>query len=498
MAKLTLPALFRDGIVLQRQKPICVWGEAEGADDVLITLGEAYTCAQVRDGKWRAYLPPMQAGAGLTLTISAGDQTLIIRDAAVGEVWLAGGQSNMEFLLRDDAERTEACQYKDIDVRCFEVPKVAYAGQEQDRDYSQVGIWRKAGPEESEYFTAVGFYFARKLRENLRVPVGVINCTWGGTSASAWVDESCLTGELAFYLNRAAEARKKIDPATEKEEYKKIQQMIDALPPMNATVNDHPLVADETMKAFMGHMDLYNLCAYSPFRPCGLYHTMLKPIVPYTLRGVIWYQGESDEYFGGLFEPLTRALIRQWRALWQEDLPFLMVQLASFEYMMEPLDFVPIRQMQQRIAEDTPHVHLVCAMDAGLRYDIHPKHKRPIGERLALQALHYVYGMPILSDSPVFKAIQKEDARLVLSFRFGEGLHVKGKEPRTVDLEVDGRAEENLEVSVENDCLMIASPALRGARTAAVRFAWHPFCEDNVYNRNDLPVLPFECIWEEA
>lgn len=498
MTKLTLPALFRDGMVFQRQKPICVWGQAEAADCVTVALGEASAIAQVLDGQWRTYLPPMQAGTGFTLTIAAGDQTLAIFDVAVGEVWLAGGQSNMEFLLRDDAEHTEACAYADADVRCYEVPKVAYDGQENDRDYSQVGIWRKAGPGDSEYFTAVGFYFARKLREALPVPVGIINCTWGGTSGSAWVDESCLTGELAFYLNRAAEARKKIDAATEKDEYKKIQQMIDALPPMNAAVNDHPLVADDAMKAAMEHMNLYNLCAYSPFRPCGLYRTMLLPIVPYTVRGIIWYQGESDEYFGGLFEPLTRALIRKWRALWQEDLPFLMVQLASFEYMMEPLNFVPIRQMQQRIAEDTPHVRLVCAMDAGLRYDIHPKNKRPIGERLALQALHYVYDLPLLSDSPAFQTVRKTEDQLVLSFRYGEGLHVKGEQPQTIDLIVDGQAVENPKVIVKNDCLVVASPMLCEARSATVRFAWHPFCEDNVYNRADLPVLPFECVWEQA
>lgn len=495
MAELTLPILFRNGMVLQRQKPICVWGKAEGADDVSVALGTASVIAQVQEGNWQTYLPPMQAQTGLTMTISTGNQMISLCDVAVGEVWLAGGQSNMEFLLRDDAERDQACAFDDADVRCFEIPKVAYAGQEKDRDYSQAGIWRKAGPAESEYFTAVGFYFARMLREKLTVPVGIINCTWGGTSASAWVDESCLTGELAFYLDRAAESRKKIDPLTEKEEYKKIQQMIDSMPPMNAIVNEHPLVADEKMKAAMAHMDLYNLCAYSPFRPCGLYKTMLLPLVPFTLRGVIWYQGESDEYFGALFEPLTRALIRKWRSLWQEDLPFLMVQLASFEYMMEPLNFVPIRQMQQRIAEDTPHVRLVCAMDAGLRYDIHPKYKRPVGERLALQALHHVYGLPMLSDSPTFKAIEKKEDRLIISFRYGERLYIKGEEAQTIDLTVDGQSAVTFDVCVEDDFLIITSPALRKAHTAMVRFAWHPFCVDNVYNGAELPMLPFECVW---
>ena len=497
MGYLSLPAIFRDGMVLQRHKAICVWGCAEKAARVSVTLGDASAAADVHDGRWQAFLPPRPAGTGLILTVCAGDEIRIIRDVAVGEVWIAGGQSNMEFLLRDDADREAACRLTDADIRCYEVPKIAYEGQENDRDYSQVGLWRKAGPGDSEYFTAVGFWFAARLKETLEVPVGIINCTWGGTSASAWVDENDLTGELAFFLDRAKEARKKIDPATEKEEYKKIQQMIDAMPPMNAVVNEKPLVADEGMMAAMEHMTKYNLCAYSPFRPAGLFHTMLKTIVPYTMRGVIWYQGESDEYFGGLFEPLTRALIRKWRALWGEEFPFLMVQLASFEYMMEPLDFVPIRQMQARIAQTMPHVCLVCAMDAGLRYDIHPKNKKPVGERLALQALHRVYGLPILSDSPSFREIRKQGCELVISFLAGEGLHVRGAEPQTVDLEVNRQSTSDFIAAVRDDCLVISSPELENARCAAVRFAWRPWCEDNVCNRAGLPVFPFEATWQQ-
>ena len=497
MGMLKLPGIFRDGMILQRQKAVCVWGCCDQADRVSVTLGNASAAADVRGGQWQAYLPPMEAAAGLVLTVSAGEETLTFSDVAVGEVWLAGGQSNMEFLLRDDADRETACRLTDADIRCYEVPKVAYEGQENDRDYSQVGIWRKAGPGDSEYFTAVGFYFAVMLKEKLEVPVGIVNCTWGGTSASAWVGEDDLTGELAFFLDRAKEAREKIDPATEKEEYKKIQQMIDSLPPMNAVVNEKPLVADESMMAAMEHMNLYNLCAYSPFRPAGLYHTMLETVVPFTVSGVIWYQGESDEYFGGLFEPLTRALIRKWRSLWQEDLPFLMVQLAPFEYMMEPLNFVPIRRMQKNIAEDTPHVYLVCAMDAGLRYDVHPKNKKPIGERLALQALRRVYGLPVPSDSPSVKSVRKEGGALILSFRHGDGLHVSGEEPRTVDLSVNDEETADFRAFVRDDCLVISSPALDTARSAAVRFAWRPWCEDNLYNQAELPAFPFEITWQQ-
>ena len=175
MGCLTLPAIFRDGMVLQRYKAVCVWGCAEKADRVSVTLGNVSAAADVQDGKWQAFLPPQPAGTGLTLTVSAGDEMIAISDVAVGEVWIAGGQSNMEFLLRDDADREAACRLTDADIRCYEVPKIAYEGQENDRDYSQVGIWRKAGPGDSEYFTAVGFWFAARLKEALNIPVGIIN-----------------------------------------------------------------------------------------------------------------------------------------------------------------------------------------------------------------------------------------------------------------------------------------------------------------------------------
>ena len=498
MNQLTLPGLFRDGMVLQRQKPVCIWGQCETAGPVAVSLNGATALAQVRDGRWQTYLPPMQAATGLTLRVQAGESSICIRDVAIGEVWLAGGQSNMEFLLRDDAERTDACLITDADIRCYEVPKVAYEGQEKDRDYSQVGLWRKAGPGDSEYFTAVGFYFAVRLKESLDVPVGIINCTWGGTSASAWVDEEDLSGELEFFLKRAREARARLDPTTELEEYRKIQQMIDAMPPMNAKVNEQPLVADAGMQAAMEHMDRYNLCAYSPFRPAGLYHTMLRRIVPCTVRGILWYQGESDEYYGGLFEPLTRALIRKWRALWGEELPFLMVQLPPFEQMMEPLDFVPIRRMQARIAADTPHVHLVCAMDAGLRYDVHPKHKKPIGQRLALQALHHVYGLPVESESPAARSIRREKDTLIIDFADGEGLHVQGSAPGTLDLTVDGADVTGFEAFLREECLIIRDAALANAHSATVRFASRPWCEDTLYNRAGLPAFPFELTWKES
>ena len=492
MTTLQLPRLFQDGMVLQRRMPVCVWGKAISGSLVTIRLADATAHAVATDGAFSAYLPPMEAASGLTLRVTADDETICISDVAVGEVWLAGGQSNMEFLLRDDAEAANEMQVDLQDVRCYEVPKIAYPGQENDRDYSKVGIWRKACGAEAKYFTAVGYYFAKKLRAELDVPVGIVNCTWGGTSASAYVTPDDLTGALQPYLGRAAEAQAKLNPETELDRYRKLQHSMDNMPFDNSMSNLAPIKPDPAIMASMAEMGELFLSRYSPFRPCGLYETMLKPTAPYTISGVIWYQGESDAAYADTYEALMQAMIARWRALWKAELPFLIVLLASFEEMMEPLDFVPIRAAQERLTRSCEKVWLACAMDAGMRYDIHPKHKRPIGERLAAQALSKVYGKAILADSPAPEGARREGDKLVLRFAHaGDGLTLRGQTPETLELIVDGVVRSAFSASVGGNELTVTSPEIADAKSVTVAFCQHPFCIDNIYNSAGLPMLPF-------
>ena len=492
MTTLQLPRLFQDGMVLQRRMPVCVWGKAISGSLVTIRLADATAHAVATDGAFSAYLPPMEAASGLTLRVTTDDETICISDVAIGEVWLAGGQSNMEFLLRDDAEAADEMQVDLQDVRCYEVPKIAYPGQENDRDYSKVGIWRKACGAEAKYFTAVGYYFAKKLQAELDVPVGIVNCTWGGTSANAYVSPDDLTGKLKPYLDRAAEAQAKLDPATELDRYRKLQYTMDNMPFDNSMSNLAPIKPDPAIMASMAEMGELFLSRYSPFRPCGLYETMLKPTAPYTISGVIWYQGESDAAYADTYEALMQAMISRWRALWKAELPFLIVQLASFEEMMEPLDFVPIRAAQERLTRSCEKVWLVCAMDAGMRYDIHPKHKRPIGERLAAQALSKVYGKAILADSPAPEGAKREGDKLVLRFAHtGDGLTLRGETPETLELIVDGVVRSAFSARVGGNELTITSPEIADAKSVTVAFCQHPFCIDNICNSAGLPMLPF-------
>lgn len=494
MGSLRLPLIFQRGMVLQRRRPICIWGwAADGAHITVHCAGES-ALAIAREGRWKAFLPPMEAGTGYSLRVTCDDCEIVIDDVAVGEVWLASGQSNMEFLLRDDAEAASATQIEHADIRCFEVPKIAYSGQENDRDYSAVGLWRKACGNEALYFTAVGFYFAEELYRSLNVPVGIINCTWGGISASVFMGEEYLTGRLGFFIDRAREAQSKIEPKTELERFKALQRTIDTLPIDNSKPNLAPFQPDPSMLDSLAEMNALQLSVYSPFRPSGLYETMLKRIVPYTLSGVLWYQGESDASFPDLYEELLQAMIVNWRDLWHEELPFLLVQLASFECMFEPLDFVPIRAIQERLTKTLDKVWLACAMDAGMRYDVHPKHKRPVGERLARQALSKVYGRPILADSPTVEGCLREGPKLSIRFAHsGDGLECRGDRPQTVDVFINGAPVNAPEISVRDNLMLISSPELDQDGPVTIEFCWRPYCEDTVYNSAGLPALPFVC-----
>ena len=491
MERIYLPLIFRDSMVLQRRKPVCIWGEAEDCASVQVTLGEDIAVAAVIAGKWRTYLPPREAETGLTLTVSGGNCSISVADVAVGEVWLAGGQSNMEYLLKHDADREEALLLENPDIRCFEVPKISFPGQEEHYRMSDAGVWRKESREGSPYFTAVGFYFANRLYETLQVPVGVINCTWGGTSASCWVSEDYLTGDLQFYLDKAREVQTSLDPAETLEKYIALQKQmlsgnIDMGKPNLAPLT--PLLDEAAHNRLM----TMNNWHCSAFRPCGLFTFMLKTIIPYTVSGVIWYQGESDEYFSEHYESAMRAVVHCWRDNWKEDLPFLMVQLASFEVMAEYLDFVPIRRAQAELAKTEPGVYLVTAMDTGMRYDIHPKRKKPVGVRLAMQALDKIYHRHLLADSPTLLCAQWEQESVVLRLKHcGNGLYVKGERAETFDISADGEPVSDAAVDVRPHEVVLTAKAFLTARTINIAFCQRAYCELTIYNSADLPVLPF-------
>ena len=323
--------------------------------------------------------------------------------------------------------------------------------------------------------------------------MGIVGCNWGGTRASCWMDECDLRGNAGEVWLTEHEQRLAV---MDQEDYK-AWYLSDP-----ANIQNHPIPGDcpellypgltreEQLKRMEAPKPRYDgvIGPLHPWRPCGLYHQMLEKIAPYTAKGVIWYQGESDCGHPDIYDVVLSSMIRAWRRLWGEALPFLMVQLAPFEAWLgeSGASFPTLRACQQRVAEQMSQVWLCSSGDAGMRWDIHPKRKRPIGERLALLARGHVYGEDILCDAPMLKSARREGNRAFLSFDHGDGLRIEGDSLRA--LKVNRQV---CPARVEGGCLVIDLPMAERWR---IEFAWAGYYEINLYNAAGVPALPFRIL----
>ena len=503
-----LAPIFRDCMVLQRGQRTAVWGiAAPGAQVSVSVQGRRSETAADATGRWRAELEPLEASSEETLTAESGGERLEVRDVAVGEVWLAGGQSNMEFFMRYDRDLKEALpRCKNPDIRFYDVPEVAYEGEERDFDYSLFGFWRRCDPENLQYFSAVGYYFAERIYAACQVPVGIVGCNWGGTRAVCWMDEDSAARCAGPWLEEYREGLKTIrDPEAYLAEYR--------ANPMNDRAHPFDLPFADRLMYGVGPEDLERMLAEAfgggtpadivlgachEWRPCGLYHTMLEKTAPYTVRGILWYQGESDAAHAELYEDVLTELIGCWRRLWgQEDLPFILTQLAPLSEQYDPTAqrYPEIRRAQQAVSEKLRGVWCTTAGDAGSFHDIHPKAKRPIGQRMALLALNHVYGRAELAcEAPLAVECSRTPKGLTVRFRYGEGLRRGDEGALPLHVTVEGKQyDENsgLRVTVSDGVLHICSDLLDLSRAEAVGLGDTPYYRMNLCNQAGLPAKPF-------
>lgn len=499
--------VFGDHMVLQREKPVCIWGTARPGVQICVRLSDGVpVCAQADEkGHWRTQLPPRPAARDLTLTISDDETSLVFSDLCIGEVWIAGGQSNMEFYLDYDAEKQASYEEAGLpELRIWDCPKLSCPEQATFHEYSRFGRWRPCTREDMPYFPAVAWYFARRLRKELDVPVGIVCASWGGTPACAWMDPEALRGtrgevwltkgpELSEAERTAALTAYCRNPVNDKSN----PFAQDRMTLYTRRLMDPGLSRpeQEKMLELMQKYQRKNPSAPNPFaeqRPGGLYHSMLEQIIPYTARGIIFYQGESDDRHPEVYDTVLEKLIGCWRARWGEPLPFLFVQIAPMQAWMDSVgDQLPeVRRRQAMVARRVPAVWMASSSDAGEQWDIHPKHKRPIGERLALLALGHVYGHDILCDAPRLQNAVLAESRAVFTFQNGEGLHLKGAVPEALVLTDEAGCPLPVErVLTEENRLVVQGkfpPLVHAA------FACTPWYTVTLYNRAGLPAHPFE------
>ena len=487
-AEVTLPRVIGSNMVLQRDMQATIWGWASAGEEITITLStedeEAeplFSTTAVADmkGDWRIKLTAMEAGGPYTLRV-AGSNTLELTNILFGEVWVCSGQSNMEWSVRaskDSDAEIAAADYPTI--RLFDIPHRPSGLLQQDVEAD----WYETTPKTIENFSAVAYYFGRKLYKNLDVPIGLISTNWGGTRIEPW------TPPVGFDNVPALESiSEEIQEANEN--YR--EQLPQKMKEIEAWIAEtrKALEIDARLTQIPDNRHLLRHHA----RPTGLYNGMVHPIVPYAVRGAIWYQGESNLQDGMLYHEKMKALISGWREVWgQGDFPFYFVQLAPFNYGWGASPFsLPAIWEAQAATLSVPHTGMAVTTDVGNLKDIHPRNKQEVGRRLALLALAKTYGREDVTYSgPLYKSMVVEENAIRLNFdSVGSGLMARDGQPLTW-FEIAGEDKQFVEATatVDGYTIVVSSDAV--ANPVTVRFGWHQSAEPNLVNKEGLPASPF-------
>ena len=492
-------AVFSNDMVLQREKPIAVWGDGKDGTRVTVTLAGHSAAAVTADGKWRVTLPPMPAADDLTMVIASGAVEIRFTGIAVGEVWLCGGQSNMEFEIQNEKNGRALLESltPDCGVRYYYTPKQRMIDSSFDA-VERNTCWQKASPQTAGAWSAAGLYFALEIARKLGVTVGLIGANWGGTSASAWVSRDVLEAHTALrpYLDdydNAVAGKTEEELIAAFDEYAAYQDAWWGR--YSAYMQEHPETSwDDALKIvgeshYPGPMGPKN-----EQRPCGIYETVLQRVCPYTLRGFLYYQGESDDHRPETYETLLEALIRCWRRDWGEpELPFLNVQLPMYRPLNEEdkQHWCPIREAQFRVYRRLKHTGLAVLTDCGELDNIHPVDKAPVGHRLALQALAEVYG--VISEreacAPMYRSSYAAGfVMTVLLDHAEDGFRLTGA-PAGFELAGEDGIYYPAEAVFGKGSITLTAPQVSAPRSA--RYAWRNYIQVTVFGSNGLPLAPF-------
>ena len=482
-ADVKLPAVVGPNMVLQRDISVPIWGWADSGEDVTVTFaGQTKATKAAADGRWMVRLDPLTAGGPHPLTV-AGKNTLKLENVLVGEVWLCSGQSNMGMTVgrSNDAEQ-EIASAKYPSIRLFGVPLLGT----QEPQYDCKGTWAECSPETVGNFTAVGYFFGREIHKEIDVPVGLINCSWGGSSCEAWVKRSVLEVDTRYQsmLESFDKACANYDPEKVQAAYQqKVEQWKAQSEKAKAEGKEPPRRPRAPQDPRAGQ-----------HRPANLYNGMLLAVKPFGLRGAIWYQGESNAGRAYQYRHLFPTMINSWRVDWQQgDFPFYFVQLANYMATKpEPGDsaWAELREAQSMTLE-TPNTGQAVIIDIGEADDIHPKNKQDVGKRLAFWALVKDYGRDIVYYGPQYKSMAVKGNKIVLEFdHVGGGLVAKSDGPlEGFSIAGEDKAFVWAEAKIVGNTIEVSCPKV--AKPAAVRYAWadNPVC--NLYNREGIPASPF-------
>lgn len=475
-AELKMSSVFGDHMVLQQKQPIRVWGWTKSGQDVTVEFaGQSKSTTADADGRFQLDLAAVNATAEPhSLTIKA-DETKTFKDVLVGEVWLCSGQSNMQWnvLSANDAD-LESLTAKFPNLRLITVPQVGT--QEVQNDFK--GEWKACTPETVKDFSAVGYFFGRQLHQTLDVPVGLIDNAWGGSACEAWVRRDLLEGKDMYepLLKKWDDTAASFDHSAATAKYNEKLKLWQTTKKGNRPRAPRNVLAGQ-------------------HRPSNLYNGVLKPILGYTIKGCVWYQGETNASRAYQYRDLFPLMIQSWRDEWsQGDFSFYWVQLADFrDEKTEPAesDWAELREAQT-MSMKLPNTGEAVIVDLGEASDIHPKNKQDVAKRLARWALAKDYGLKISYRSPIFKSMSVKGDKIHVDFdHVGRGLDtfdVRTPIGFTIAT-ADGEFKTATAKIVDADTMEVSAAGVKSP--AHVRYAWadNPIC--NVQTKDGLPLTPF-------
>jgi sialate O-acetylesterase len=478
LAEVRLPHILSDHGVLQREAPIHIWGWSSPNEKIQAEFHTQKRSASANKfGEWELWLAPESAGGPFTLSVKGESGAPIVHsDMLVGDVWFASGQSNMEMPLRGfgadtpvkDGDKEIAAATKP-QIRLLLVEHKTASFPQQD----WTGTWTLCTPETAKDFSAVAYFFGREIQQKEHVPIGLIDSTWGGTPVEAWVSFDALASDAALMPAFASWAK-----------FANGQTRLTAIEAEEKREDDAAEAAHQPKPKHPWH----------PFpqswEPAQLYNGMIAPATPYTIKGVIWYQGEtnSDPERAPLYSKLFSTMILDWRHKWQQGaFPFLYVQISSFN---SPGESWGLLRDQQRRTLAVANTAMAVSLDVGLADNVHPPDKQIVGSRLALAAEALAYGKSVEYSGPVYRAQAIEGSKARIYFAHaGTGLSAKGG--KLVGFEIAGKDHKFVpaDAVIEGQSVLVSTDAV--AEPASVRYAWQGFTSANLYNSAGLPASTF-------
>ena len=501
MSRFAFAPIFQDYMVLQRNKRIRIFGTGENGEKVIVSLGEDSSTTVISDGKWMVELQAQNHRNPVIIKAVSNELELNIYHVVFGEVYIAGGQSNMQFMLKETFEYEEALKsIHKMDFRFYATPRIAYEGEDKSMELSG---WHRSCDKSFDMFSAVSYFFGLKLQEYVDCPIGIISCNWGGSSLFNWISEeeglsilstSSHLQKIIHEVNNKSKIQYDNEEKKYKEKLKLYDKQVNELKREDKTLTEeYPLDYFHKTKS-IDYPWPPPLGFRSFLRPGGLYKHMVKRLAPISVAGVLWYQGESDMECGASYRDMLMKLFTSWRNLFEdEELFFLVVQLPMFlSEECDSLNRVAIRQAQFDVSQEDRFAAMACILDLGDRDNIHPLFKKEVGSRLGILAGKYIYGKEEDAEGPILHKVEKTSSGYSLYFHHAhKGIYARQGIVLGFQV-VEESCIYDVRAMIVGHHIEIASSEIRHfEEIKSIRYAYESFMLTSMYNWKQLPMYPF-------